>query len=76
MTPPRGVAAADIAVVWQLPIATVYWLASEHDWRRYRSGRRVFYHPDDVTGTLDGRAAREGPSAQVGGPAEDGGSSW
>lgn len=55
MTLPQGLSANDVAAIWRLPVATVYWLASVHHWRRYRSGGRVYYHPADVATTLENR---------------------
>lgn len=60
MTPSEGLSAADIAAIWGMPTATVYWLASANDWRRYRSGGRVYYHPADVVTAMENRDKTRG----------------
>ncbi|GAA2128230.1 hypothetical protein [Streptomyces synnematoformans] len=48
-----GLTAADIASIWRIPKGTVYRYAHLHQWRRYKQIGRVYYHPHDVTTTLD-----------------------
>ena len=67
MAPPQGLSANDVATIWRLPVATVYWLASVHNWRRYRSGGRVYYHPADVAMTLENRDQPGGAEPQESG---------
>ncbi|GIG63175.1 hypothetical protein Lfu02_75470 [Longispora fulva] len=40
--------AADVSALSGRPLGTVYRLASEQKWRRYREGRVAFYALDDV----------------------------
>ncbi|MEO3764694.1 helix-turn-helix domain-containing protein [Streptomyces sp. B8F3] len=48
-----GLTANDIASIWRIPKGTVYRYAHMHRWRRYKQIGRVYYHPADVTATLD-----------------------
>ncbi|WBB61004.1 helix-turn-helix domain-containing protein [Streptomyces sp. WMMC500] len=48
-----GLTADDVASIWRIPKGTVYRYAHMHQWRRYKQIGRVYYHPDDVTTTLD-----------------------
>ncbi|AZM48659.1 hypothetical protein DMB38_25265 [Streptomyces sp. WAC 06738] len=48
-----GLTADDVASIWRIPKGTVYRYAHMHHWRRYKQIGRVYYHPDDVTTTLD-----------------------
>lgn len=54
-----GLTADDIATVWRIPKGTVYRYAHDYHWRRYTQTGRAYYHPDDVTATLDGLAKDE-----------------
>ncbi|WP_107081675.1 hypothetical protein [Streptomyces sp. SBT349] len=54
-----GLTADDIATVWRIPKGTVYRYAHQHGWRRYTHVGRAYYHPDDVTTTLDQLAKEE-----------------
>jgi hypothetical protein len=54
-----GLTASEVATRWRIAPGTVYWLASEHGWRRYRDGRRVYYNLDDVVRTMEQRDAGE-----------------
>lgn len=49
---PPGLSAREISSAWRIPAGTVYWLANEHQWRRKRDGRQVFYAQEDVLRTL------------------------
>lgn len=49
---PSGLSAKQISSAWRIPPGTVYWLANEHQWRRRRDGRQVFYAQEDVLDTL------------------------
>lgn len=49
----EGLRAQEIAMIWQLPRGTVYWLASKHRWRKYTLTGRAYYHPDDVLDTMN-----------------------
>lgn len=48
-----GLTADDIAIIWRIPKGTIYRYAHEYRWRRYTQTGRAYYHPDDVTATLD-----------------------
>jgi hypothetical protein len=50
---PRGLTADDIAHIWKISLGSIYRLASQRKWRRYRDGGRTYYHARDVTETLD-----------------------
>lgn len=50
----RYLTAVEIATLYRRPIGTVYWLASEHRWRRIK-GRPVLYNAADVDDTLHTR---------------------
>lgn len=47
--------ASEVATRWRIAPGTVYWLANERGWRRYRDGRRVYYNLDDVVKTMEQR---------------------
>lgn len=49
----NGLSVADIAQIWNVPPNRVYWLAHKHQWRRFRSSGKTFYHPHDVLETMD-----------------------
>lgn len=51
-----GLTADDIATVWRIPKGTIYRYAHKYQWRRYTHTGRAYYHPDDVTATLDSLA--------------------
>ena len=48
-----GLTADDIATVWRIPKGTIYRYAHDHRWRRYTQAGRAYYHPGDVTATLE-----------------------
>ncbi|MDT0344940.1 hypothetical protein [Streptomyces litchfieldiae] len=48
-----GLTADDIASVWRIPKGTIYRYAHQYQWRRYTETGRAYYHPADVTATLD-----------------------
>jgi hypothetical protein len=48
-----GLTADDIATVWHIPKGTIYRYAHKYEWRRYTYIGRAYYHPDDVTTTLE-----------------------
>lgn len=50
--PPTGLSAREISTAWRIPAGTVQWLADEHQWRRSRDGRQVYYAQEDVLDTL------------------------
>ncbi|MFS8201125.1 hypothetical protein ACLVWQ_20840 [Streptomyces sp. CWNU-52B] len=52
-----GLTAQDISAGWRITSGTVYWLAHTHQWRRLKSGRRVYYHRGDVLATMGERGA-------------------
>lgn len=54
-----GLTADDIAAVWNIPKGTIYRYAHNYRWRRYTYASRAYYHPDDVTATLDRLAEEE-----------------
>jgi hypothetical protein len=54
-----GLTADDIATVWRIPKGTVYRYAHAHRWRRYTQAGRAYYHPDDVTATLEQLSGEE-----------------
>ncbi|MFE9427172.1 hypothetical protein ACFYNO_29865 [Kitasatospora sp. NPDC006697] len=54
----RWLTAADIALLWNTPVGTVYRLASEQRWRRRSSGGRTYYTEADVHACFSRRAAR------------------
>lgn len=60
MNVPRGLTAGDVAKIWELSVSQVYRLANDRGWRRYRQGRQVFYHPEDVTRAMEERVAGDG----------------
>jgi hypothetical protein len=39
--------------LWRIPKGTVYRYAHANRWRRYVQSGRTYYHPADVTATLD-----------------------
>jgi hypothetical protein len=53
VTVTAGLTADDIAAVWHIPKGTIYRYAHSYRWRRYTHTGRAYYHPDDVTATLD-----------------------
>ncbi|UED85138.1 hypothetical protein [Streptomyces profundus] len=54
-----GLTADDIAGVWHIPKGTIYRYAHKYRWRRYTYTGRAYYHPEDVSATLD-ELAKEG----------------
>ncbi|MGW7102445.1 hypothetical protein [Streptomyces sp. NPDC054838] len=54
----RWLAGADIAQLWQVPMGTVYRLASEERWRRRNRAGRTYYNENDVRSCFSRRAAR------------------
>ncbi|MEU7067641.1 hypothetical protein [Streptomyces sp. NPDC046161] len=54
----RWLAGADIAQLWQVPMGTVYRLASEERWRRRNRAGRTYYNESDVRSCFSRRAAR------------------
>lgn len=48
-----GLAVDDIASIWRIPKGTIYRYAHTYRWRRYTHAGRAYYHPDDVTATVD-----------------------
>jgi hypothetical protein len=48
-----GLTADDIATVWRIPKGTIYRYAHDHQWRRYTQAGRTYYHPGDVTVSLE-----------------------
>lgn len=54
-----GLTADDIAAVWHIPKGTIYRYAHNYRWRRYTQAGRAYYHPHDVTTTLDGLTKEE-----------------
>jgi hypothetical protein len=54
-----GLTADDIAAVWHIPKGTIYRHAHNYRWRRYTHTGRTYYHPDDVTATLDSLTKEE-----------------
>ncbi|WP_018350963.1 hypothetical protein [Longispora albida] len=56
MTKRFGLTAADISKIYGRPIGTVYRLASERNWERYREGGRTFYVFDDLEHMLVSKA--------------------
>ncbi len=56
MTSPQGLSVSDVVAIWHIPASSVYRLASEHRWRRYRDSGRTLYHPLDVSTTLSSRS--------------------
>ncbi|HVV20639.1 MAG TPA: hypothetical protein VHF06_14480 [Pseudonocardiaceae bacterium] len=51
--PDHGLTAPDIAQIWQLPLGTVYQLANQHGWQRFRRSGRMHYSTRDVLQVLD-----------------------
>lgn len=51
--PDHGLTAPDIAQIWQLPLGTVYQLANQHRWGRFRRSGRMHYAARDVLKALD-----------------------
>lgn len=51
--PDHGLTAPDIAQIWQLPLGTVYHLANQHGWQRFRRSGRMHYVTRDVLEVLD-----------------------
>jgi hypothetical protein len=49
----HGLTAPDIAQIWQLPLGTVYQLATRHGWQRFRRSGRMHYATQDVLQVLD-----------------------
>ncbi|MDT9691530.1 hypothetical protein Q5762_24950 [Streptomyces sp. P9(2023)] len=54
----RWLTAADISVLQQVPVGTVYRLASEQRWRRRRGAGRTYYSENDVELCFGSRPAR------------------
>ncbi|MFJ6721891.1 hypothetical protein [Streptomyces sp. NPDC091259] len=54
----RWLAGADIARLWQVPMGTVYRLASEERWRRRNRAGRTYYNENDVRSCFSRRAPR------------------
>lgn len=50
MTTSLGLSVADIMAGTGLSRGSIYRMACERKWRRYRVDRTVYYHPDDVFG--------------------------
>ncbi|MET8691165.1 hypothetical protein ACFTT0_10915 [Streptomyces bauhiniae] len=60
MASPLGLSVTDVVEIWRVPAGTVYRLASQHGWRRYRESGRTLYHPIDVSTTLSERSVGRG----------------
>ncbi|TLS47439.1 hypothetical protein FE633_04905 [Streptomyces montanus] len=54
-----GLTAADVSRLWGTPIGSVYRLAKEQQWRRYRRQGRTYYSADDVQVCFSRRLARQ-----------------
>ncbi|WP_062209276.1 hypothetical protein [Streptomyces sp. NBRC 109706] len=54
-----GLTADDIASIWRIPKGTIYRYAHTYRWRRYTQTGRAYYHPEDVTTTIDGLTREE-----------------
>jgi hypothetical protein len=64
MTTPQGLSVADVVAIWRVPTGSVYRLASEHGWRRYRESGRTLYHPLDVSITLSRKSDQGGAACE------------
>jgi hypothetical protein len=64
MISPQGLSVADVVAIWGISTGSVYRLASEHGWRRYRESGRTLYHPLDVSSTLSDRSRPEGVTCE------------
>ncbi|MEU0528422.1 hypothetical protein [Streptomyces niveus] len=58
-----GLTADDIVGLLRVSKGSVYRYAHQYRWRRYTDAGRSYYHPDDVTATLDQLDQGKGGSA-------------